>query len=711
MAGQLEGAVSLVDSVASTARHAQDRYTLAAATIVQAELLDLNCESLRAHALLNDLLQSSSLPNDEDAILVLEHNVADLEVESGTRKVARAFYRSADKEALLGVNLSDALSVAIAEDATTEGSHYLAISALWREVNRTHRQMCWRPHRWALRRLGSAFLSLQFTIESLYYVIASLHADLADAVAEQLINRRSPQLINNSIEFLLDHANLQRHFQIACKLIVNLADGIPDAQVDVVADWILNRCSIVPACWHTHRTLANALEALEALTPRLSGQIALKIVDALTRHFYWTTSPVEPKAVFIERKEMVNIVKGVVDRLPQPMLADLTMRTLPLSGERKHDHDFADVIGLLGTLAYLGGESLRTTIGEHLFPENQPIPYIVLQLAAFFGKSPLSDDRMARAVTKVAQNISNQVQRVRADEVPSHTPPALMTLSASQGDERINVHVVQSIDLFALARNKWAIKAQSLAELFSALLTAIQERENFLGNRASMIQGLGEFVDRMDDQMAARIVDVLYPLAKGEILGPTVVHSEEQSQNPLNRYKINTGTKLEVRAMAIKVLGDISCIHSSVVGSKVDEILEESITDEEPIIRQSSFVALQKVIKPSEAATMAVLLGTRDPDVGACACAFGLIAQTGGARLTRSQWRLLLCSCRFAIQSFAPVVRRAAAAAIRGALRNAPTTGIRSQLLKLQQSFAVDICWSVRRECLALETTKVGLED
>jgi hypothetical protein len=696
MNGRLETASSLLDDKVDACSGTGRSLDAVALAMLKAELLHLDSQDAKAIEVFNNAVWPRLQDLPVDVGFAVEHNRSDIEFGLWSPTSGTTFYQLIDRQTLAGFRLSDSYEVAAAEEAVAEGKHNEALAAIWRELTRTYRQACWRPIRWATRRMARECLAIGLPDEAAYHAVIAQDDKLAKKAAEHLLAQRDVQAIRRTVTKLLSAANLQRHFRTACEVLHHVGDGIPDDQVDAVATWLLPRFSLIPTDNEAATTMRSAWKALSPIAARLSPSRAKQATAAALNHPYWKTLPDRPNTIYPAREEMVEAVGQLLYALPSEDLDMLARQTVPLARERMQNHDFPKVIDLLCRIAERDGGIVKAWIGDQLFAPGQPVSYLVLQVASSFGKPFLPPDRMATNADQIARNIRLQVQRLSASQEAEVVSGTIMTHTSPIHGGRIVVSVAQGVELVAMARHRKAIPPDALSRLVESVLAVISDQENLLTNRAAMIHGLMDFDDCLTKSLAEKALVILAPLARGQIVEPSTISPAAAANDPLNPNKIRMGTPAEVRGIALWALTRIGKFWPDIYGRKVLSILKDALSDLEPEVRRFAFAAAREVAKLSEAALMAVLQGTRDPDPMAAASAFAALATKANLRLTRSQWQQLVYAAKMASQSSAQPLRRTAAGALSRLIKRAPRGTIQSKASELLQSFSLDLCASVR---------------
>jgi hypothetical protein len=702
MRGSLAESLSLIDAQVGRCSATQKESDHIALALLKAELLHLDIQDQKALDIFDAVLVPRMAKLSDDLRFIIENNRNDVAFSLFSPTSATDFYHLVDRQSLVGFDIWDSRSVAIAEEAVAEGKHNQALAAFWRELVRAYRQGCWRPFHWAAKRMARECLDLGLPHEAVYHTLVAQVDKLVEQIGVHLLARRDVNALRQTVAKLISTANLQRHFRIACHLLVRIGDGVPDDQVDSVAQWLLSRCGWVPSDREQSQTVEDAWKALEAIAWRLAEERAQEAAGLAVNHLFWCSVPSTPNSVLIGRKQLVRTVNRMLYVLPKSEMETLCRQTVPLAKERKQDYDYPDVVNLLCHIAHRGSDGLKEWIGDQLFPPGQPVTFLVGQVASTFGKQFLPAERLSQNADQIARNIRLQVQRLGLNEEAVTVPGTMMTYSSACGQGKIIVSVAQGVELHTMARHRKDIAADSLARLLQAVLTMIADRENVLINRMELIHGLMEFGDCLTDDLAGHALGTLEPLAQGVVEEPTTAAPAAAADNPLNPFKMRMGTPAEVRGMSLFALAKISRWRADTYLPKLQPLLEDALSDSDPDVRRYAYAAAREMPKLSEPALMAVLLGTRDPDPNAASAAFAALATKSDPHMTRTQWQQFIYTAKMASQSPAASLRRTAALALKRLCPSAPNR-IQDRLAELISTFAKDVCASVRSATFEVE--------
>ena len=690
MGGAINTALSRLDeNLSSQVGTPVERISVA---MLKAEILYLDHGNDNALTVFRADIRPVLLNLPEGIQIVVERNENDVKSALLQPGSVEEFYRLVDRQRLLGVELSDLKAILAAEDDAAAQKHHSAFPAFWRELVRAYQQACWRPCCWAAKRLAEEYVRVGLYHEATHHAVMADDKDLAQRVGQRLLGARSADAIRQAVETLLTIANLQRHFTIACETIEVVGDGVPDDQIDRVFQWLMVRCSINPSNLGEMNTLSAAWKALFSIAARLNPDQAQLVVSVATVHRFWS----QPHPVY--RREMIRVLELCTARLRRQDLALLIDRTLLAVGEAKDDFDYPEALNLLCNASARGSAGLKRKVTRTLFPKGRALDMFLAQAAAVLGREMKNPAEWSKLVERSAQNLRLQVQRLSADEEPAKMFGSFGHFARvdSQRKEKLVIHIASSIDLNAIAAHRHSVPSRSLEQLAQVAIEMLQERENLLSNRELLIAWLARVVDRLTMKTALRAVEVLVPISRGHILEPTAVMSAKEAENPLNAFKLRTGTPTDLRGTALIALAQIRDAKLRLRADVIDKLLDIGLSDSDALIRRSALRAVTEAPRTSRPAVDVLLMATRDPDEDAAAWAYDALAASSKPRFSASQWRQLASSARMALQS-GVILRRSAAAAVTKLLSYAPDREAASTMSEVQRAFAEDVCHSVRQ--------------
>ena len=608
----------------------------------------------------------------------------------------------------IGLDLFDTKQLFYADEDALLSKHYDALPRFWREFLRTYRQGCWHVSYWAAGRLAREYLQIGDPQSAAWFSVYALDEKAAREAGKALLDHRDGAAIRSCVRRLLTNANLRAHFSIACEVIIAVSDVIPDDTIEATAIWLFPHCGSPTSARLGAGSLSMAWKALGKIGSRLSPDTARQAVRTAVCHPLWNAIISDPDQGVRERQDIVKALQMVVSALPAEDMESLAEHAIPLATARVSNQDYYEVVDLLCKIADKGSRELRLKMGDKLYIQGKHGTFLLGQVAQLFGKTFLPPDRLENAADQVIGMIRLQVQRLKSGEEPKEYPGKPITYTAPFNDGRIVVSMPSGIELEAMARQRHDLSPEKVNGLVEAILDALTDRENFLGNRAALVKALATFADSLADQLSDRVCSILEPMARGEIEEPTTLAPSSEGNNPLSRFRINMDGPSDLRGAALVTLAQLERTRQNCTKGRLQALLEDSLADFDPDVRRKAFIAAQILPELSEPSVMAVLQGLRDQDPNSAAAAFYVLVHSEQTKLTRSQWSLFLYATKMATQNTSINLRAAAASAVARLAPSAPTVSIKRRVVELQRMFSADVSFTVRKNCTHHEAAELS---
>lgn len=688
MRGESDLAISKIDEmlVLSDEIPVLDQVVL---LLLKAEIFYLDCREADSLEVFRVAIDPKLSVLSQEIRFIIGQNKSDVAIELIVADSFRQADSLYDQRQLAGATFWDPESMVYAYEAAARGRHYEALPALWRELNKSYHQGGWRYYRQASKRLAREFLQIGWAHSADYHVIVAQDSETAKLISANLLNWRQPQLIERMIQRLLVAANLKRHATVACTIIANVADAIPDDQVANVLLWLLHKCAIVPNGWAGLGFATSVWNAIQSLTPRLNGEQARAIVQTATQHPSWISS---------DRltEHIVRAVDDCLDALPLDDLPEIALRAIPLAPSDPEDINYdEDILHLLRHIAFLGDNSIKNQIGDALY-RGSSVNLELVRLAHEFGKTLENDEQATRMAEHFADDIRLQVQHLAPGEEFKKPEISLGTLTSQKGDERVAVSMYSGMGLEAVIAYRKLLSPETIQLFVEAILEMIREPENTLANKVGLINGIIELADSITPELAEKIFETLAPPASGHVIGLDITGAVGDPNHPLNPHKVRLGEAADVQGGALYALACIEAQQTGIYGERFTQLLEQAIANPNGKVRKLAFTTAHRAPTLSETLSMRALLGTRDNDPEVAAEAF--LAVNNHPLSTDNFWDLLIDSLAIACGSPNVIVRRVAAFTINNLRSQYPNEEARNKLQVLEAALARDLCYSVRRQ-------------
>jgi hypothetical protein len=682
----LEDAVKLVEN---------DRpRDIVALGMLMADLMRLELRSEDALATMKRIVTphlSSLTPEERFGV---EQNLSDVLFPSHPAGYS-LFYNIVDQKHLVKFEWLDYRDLFSAMQDAEGGDHFKTLPILWQQHRRAYLHGCWVAQRWTHGFLAKECIHLKEWQDAVHHVIFAPDDKLVTEIAEGVLSARSVTLVDQVVNRLLTTANLQTHFVVACKLLRELGDGIPDAWISKVGAWLLKRGQESRNVLIGVNPVLAAWETISCLAHRFSIDQARSTIKVALAHPIWTTKSAEPNRVIVERKTVVRVLVPLSKTLPPNEIPPLADAVLPLLTDRPQSYDYNDVVNLLCHLAETGGVNVRDSLAISLYPPGQPVSRILTQVADVFGKAEIFDhNRLQKLAEKVTQEIRRQVQWLKPGQIAEPPAEQIMEYNNPKSDGTLKVYVTGLAGLHALAKHRTKLDKAETQNLVNAILDLVRHKDNFCVNREALLYALIRFADAIDAPTRNRIVAALEPIAKGEVEESSEYPTASETHHPLNPFKSDSGRPEDVQSMALIALATFAS-RNAVDVKRVGKILEDALCDQRPGIRRAGYAAAWRLPNVSEGVVLAILSGLRDPDPNAAGSAFAALANQGSWTLKRDHWRVFLMAARMANRTGGPDLRRYAGSAL-AALSSKCPRQFKTEQTELIAKWREDICWSVR---------------
>lgn len=690
MQGDLGTALTSLDKEAEQLVSQADYEAYVRVMSLKAELLFLDCREEDAIKIFTKYIEPHLASLDLESKLILGHHrnvlaMSALDFSSGQR-----FYDLYDRARLTRERLFDAEGTVYAFEAAADGKHYDALPTFWQEVLETFRRGNWKYFRRASSRLAEEFLALGWIDGAGYQAILALDKDLANRVAGHALLLQNPQVIDLLIQRIVQTANLRRQATVGTSILLEISDALPDERIGEVFRWCLQKGTLSANSTSEINLFRGAWDAVTSIAHRLSADDAKILINAAIQHELW----LQPN---LSRKHLIDAVNASLGVVAVEELSALADRAIPLATTRKHDLDYANSIDLLVHIAQRGGIEVRNKIGDKLYPSEIVENAILVQVAENFGKQLGSTAQADEISQRVATEISNQVHR--GDKNVAEPVEGFGRVSITSDKESISVSISSFTGLRAVLSHRKLLSDESVDALVHAILAMIREPENIPANKTELIDCLMDLEDRLCEEIADVVFETLAPLANGLVPESKIVKATGDPNNPLNRFKMNMGSLVQVQSQALHAIAYLDQLNSGKYAKELDPIFTKALSDTNSEVRRAGLGALRWLTALSEPLVMSLLLGTRDSEPATAEAAYVALATNKYLRVPENLWHQLVYSLTLTSNSPHSHLRRAAAYTIKN-LRSQCPTELVANFNHLEEKLASDICYSVRSPLL-----------
>ena len=667
---------------------------IAALGMLWSEMLHLDGQDADGLLIFNKVVEPHLPSLPVAGQLVAMDNLSCIQMSTLHEDAASYFYHLVDRRRVAQFEATQskiliAAQIAIEKERLTE-----AFPLLWQSHVRAYSLGSWRALRQSAERLAKLYLKAGALEEACHYLILAEADKEMQVLAAAVSHRGDTVIIRSILRRLMDFANLQRHFIVACKFVAKIPDLIPDADVVSLAEWLLPRCRElgVPNGGGAMRA---AWEAIRELGHRLPQATSRSLIETALSHPDWQ-SPLPGENRFLpNRKVIVEAVTSLAYSAPKECLPEIAEAALPLATERIQDYDYGEVVNLLCNLSRLGGEVLRNKISNALYVPGKPISRMLAQVAGIFEVDALTSAQWEAFANKIIEETRLTVQRLNPGETPKPVGETLCVMTKTTSMGQLNVTVHSGVGIEALIRGKQHLTDPTIERIIRVLLEMVMDQDNLLSNQEVLLSQMCGFADRAGSDLRDEVIRTLEPLIHGTISKSSEQPNEAVGVQPPLSDGIVGGTLQQVQAMALIAVATF-CGSDTDRFRQISEALLEGFVSPHVAVRRGAYKAARRLNKLSSEQLIPILMGLRDPDPDAAVAAFAAFAARPEWVLTRPMWKMFLLGIRLAGQSPNSNLRRHAALALRARCGDAPTESTRSDAQAIKEVFSNDIAYSVR---------------
>lgn len=637
---------------------------------------------------------------DRHTAAVIADNKSVLIMGGANASTEDEFYHLVDVRRILGVELRDHSAIVEASSQAAKGKHFEALPIFWQQLRSAYNMQNWRALHQAERYFAEECMGLGWLDQAAYHSMSARNSNSIDEVAKKLLEVRSNEMTSKTLDRLLDASALRAHAAQVARLLVRIADLIPDGNLQKVTEFLLNHASHVPVGWHDSDLLENTWNAIQGVAHRIECSALLTIAAKGTKHLVLQSRGPH-------RVHVINALNAIAVTIQSNELAEFADVALKLVGELRSDTDYTDSLNLLCRVATRSGDIVRTRILGSVFPPGAQVSDALLMRAIrHLGWDPGQSEVFSNGARVAARSIRKQVERLGSSDQPANIG-GYGTFSSNSTEGRLIVHIQGAMDwVETLVTFRNYIEESALRELLEAMLEMIVERENLISNRTSLVSAIGELADRIPPNFSKCILDTLEPIAAGGFLEPSTGQTHAEATNPLNPIKLGGGNPIDLRGAALLSLAMIDAVCTISSSYIHNGILLAAITNADPIVRQYGLVAAYRSGVLSTMESTAVALASLDPDPTVAHLALGaLVKSQAEVKFDSFTWHVVIRSIEAAILSADPRYRREAANLLGRAVGFPAELSERMQVAGL--ALRGDACYSVR-EAIELKSPSIN---
>lgn len=556
------------------------------------------------------------------------------------------FYHLVDARRILGVEIRNHAAKLEAASQAAAGKHYDALPTYWQQLRRAYELQNWRARNVAEADFCNECVQLGLFDEAAFHAMVSETKVAAEQIGDVLLACRVPKRIGDALNKLLGTSCLRVHARQTALVLAKCGDAVPDELLARVSVFLTQHASFVPTGWHDLGLFENVWGAIKGLARRLSDATVRGLLESgLKNSALQVGGPA--------RKHLIDALNALTSRAQVDQLPAIAEVALGLVTDRRSDIDYTEALNLLCHAADRGGESLKSQARAKLFPPGAEVrDALLMQVGPSLGWQPSLPESVTNAALQTAEALRKQVERLAPGDEPAKLG-GLGTFSSSGHAGRIVVHVQGAMrHVHALAVHRRSISDEGMRSLVSAMLEMTAEPENLVSNRASLVIALEEFLDRLPAELEQRTVEVLEPLAAGNIAEPSQGQSHADATNPLNPIKMGGGDPIDLQGAALKLLCKLDRSRPAICPALHASLLLAAVTNANVEVRRYGLFAAAHGANLTSIEKSAIALAGLDADPRVARLAIPAMIESGGlATLDPLTWQIIIRVVESAVHS------------------------------------------------------------
>ena len=658
----------------------QCHYSMAAA-----ELAYLDGDVDTALALLDASDDVVAIPKEPRITLVENRSMVQLlqlQVDTDARRQHRDEIEAESNEHFFGVELIEAMR------AARMGKHFEALPLLRSYVIHAHWSGNWLLFRDAASEISRELLTLGEIHKAAYYaMLACDERAVVDAAKRALVNGTS-ELLRMTVQDLIGKGHLRLHARLVSIFLKTAADAIPDDLIDHCGNYLLK--------WVPHKrefmspldVAAAAWAALQCLGTRVTSEVADVALDEALLSPSWR----EPRG--LDRQPIIKACASLVHAASESRLVSFANQVAPLGKPAQRSHDYEHLLDLLWQISHRSTNA-KEIVATTLFPSPGAVPASLMQFAKMLGKTPGVPGELNSLAARFAERIRRQVTVLGKGQ---EGPPTdgFGTFTMVDGKQQVVVQFSHFGPSFegVLAYGQ-LLSEPSVRALLDAMVEMIASPHNLLANKAELAHYAGRFSEFLPSGDVDVLIRTLSHLAEGQVSDVTS-DASGNADDPLNPFKLNTGTPAQVQGTALIALARLDKYQPGVRTAIIQDLIAAGLAHTDASVRRSSYIAASWLSDTSDAIVTGLLVGARDDNAEAAAAALRVLASSEHVSLDRHQMDYLVQALHRASASNVGALRSAAAKTTRQLRKRNLTESHTRALGEIAKHLESDLLCSVR---------------
>lgn len=182
MRGEVDFAIRRIDELLASENNSYSALDRIGLLLLKAEILYLDCREEKALEVFRQEVDPLISTLSQEIKFIVGQNKSDVAmavIAPGSFREADRLY---DQRKLAGLQLWDSQAMVYAYEAATDGRHYDALPAIWREFTKSYRQGIWRYQRLSARRMALEFLQIGWAHSAEYHAVIAQDVKVAEKI-------------------------------------------------------------------------------------------------------------------------------------------------------------------------------------------------------------------------------------------------------------------------------------------------------------------------------------------------------------------------------------------------------------------------------------------------------------------------------------------------------------------------------------------------
>ena len=215
-------------------------------------------------------------------------------------------------------------------------------------------------------------------------------------------------------------------------------------------------------------------------------------------------------------------------------------------------------------------------------------PASLLQLGKLLGKELGSSQDLNSFAERFATRIRNQAVVIEAGGKAPAGDGFGMVSFVHEGKQIAAQISAFGPSMHGVLSYAFQLSGSAIEQLVDAMLEMISAPWNLIVNKAELVSYLGKFAPYIEEHQIDELIKVLLPNARGEIVDLAGGEMGDPA-DPLNAFKFNLGTSVELQGRAIVTLAKLERRRPGPTTGEIEEVIVSGLAHTDPDVRRQSY--------------------------------------------------------------------------------------------------------------------------